>query len=614
MTSFELRVLAARIRTLYGAGRGRFGSGIPASALIAFVMSQDAGAWRLRLSPAAACWWLALLCIQVLGIATCRWVEGRQRDDAWMIHASRYYVWLAAASAVVWGLASWVFLPAPSARQENLLLVGMGLVLMVGTGGAAVYRPVMLCTAVIVVALFAAGLARLGDPTHEVFALGYLAFLGGLLSYAFNQESAVTRAIELSFRNEELLAERTEQEQRARRAQAEAEAAKEQAVRSERAKTAFVAAASHDLRQPMHALVQYVEHMKRAATDAALAPTIARIEESVSAMTELLNAVLDFSKISMGALKPSFGRVDVDRVMARIDVQMRPFAQSKGLRLDVQAAPLAVRTDEVLLERILRNLAVNAIKYCESGGVRLRVRARGGVARVLVCDSGIGIAAHELPRIFDEYYQVDNAARDRRRGLGLGLTIVRDLSAMLGLRVRVRSAVGRGSTFAIEIPLEASAARPRPATTAPRSADFVRGACVLLVDDDPLARDGVATTLGDFGCRVMAAGSLQEATAALVDGEFPPQVIVADYRLGGGVDGLQAIATLVEAHRGLQGPRADLPAVLVSGDTAPEVLERVARQGLSMLHKPVNVAQLHETLNGLLAGLAAAHLDEPRGP
>jgi len=411
--------------------------------------------------------------------------------------------------------------------------------------------------------------------------------------------SQALAALRLSLRNEELLAQRTAQEREARSAQAEAELARERAESADRAKVAFMAAASHDLRQPMHALVQYVEHLRYASRGRAALGTVERIGDAVTAMEDLLNAVLDFSKFSVGAVVPRIARVSIARLCASVDTQVRPLAEAAGLRFSVRCVgdPWGW-SDDVLLERVLRNIAQNAVHYTPSGAVAIRAVARGGLVRILVSDSGLGIAAPERARVFDEFYQVDNALRDRRKGLGLGLAIVRDIAALLDVRVRLRSLPDRGSTFAVE--LRRADAPAQGPVQAPAGVDYVRGAFVVLIDDDPLALDGVATTLRDFGCRVLAASSAVEALRGLADLDFVPQVVISDYRLGGGATGLDAIATVTGALATLCGEAFRPPAIVVSGDTSAQELKRVGDAGYLMLHKPVGIVPLHGALNELL--------------
>lgn len=569
-------------------------------------MSHVGPGWVFRFDSYVLAWAAITALAIVAKSSYALWVERDGQTDEGALATVRIHAMNFAVSGACWGSGAWLLLPARSAQQDAFLLAGMAMVMMGAAGAQAVCRPVVLGFTGALCVVFVTGLLRLGDPFHLGLGLGFAGYAVVVLMFARKQELAVTRAIELALENEELLAEKSAEQQATQSARAAAEQARERAEKADRTKTNFIAATSHDLRQPMHALVQYVEHLRRTCTDRLSLTTIGRIEESVAAMENLLNGVLDFSKISMGAIKPEIRVFPVDRLLRSVETQIRPLAEGKGLRLRIESEGGHCESDEVLLGRIVRNIAQNAVRYSASGSIVIRAVARGNTMRVLVADSGIGIPASEKQRVFDEYYQVDNRARDRRKGLGLGLAIVRDLARLLDLRVRLKSRPGAGSTFAVEIPRaepEASVESPPPAHAA---RDFVRGAFVVLIDDDPLALDGLGTTLKDLGCRVLAASSGVEAMHALAQAEFAPQVVLSDYRLAGDENGLAAIAMVIENQRALYGESFPLPALVISGDTSPEELERVARAGYPMLHKPVGARRLYQALNAALQSAAQA--------
>jgi CheY-like chemotaxis protein/anti-sigma regulatory factor (Ser/Thr protein kinase) len=258
-------------------------------------------------------------------------------------------------------------------------------------------------------------------------------------------------------------------------------------------------------------------------------------------------------------------------------------------------------SDDVLLERILRNLILNAIRYTNHGHVTLRSRQRGDMLQIQVRDTGIGIPRNDLRRIFDAFYQVDNRARDRRKGLGLGLAIVRQLCDLLGHRIKVKTKVGRGTVFLLSVPLCTDStlmALQRPSRDR-LGRDYVRGAFVILIDDDALSREASEHTLKAFGCRVITASSGVEAIEKLQHQEFAPQLIVADYRLEAET-GIEAIRSVTENLQVLFGETFSIPAVVVSGDTAPDELRQVNEHGYPMLHKPVATEDLWGALNRLL--------------
>ena len=602
----RLRVRASKARLAYASPWVTFGGAMAAVILVSVAMLWGGGDAPYSHSGPGLLWSLAAAASVLTRLGLSLHLKSAALDDAAVVRATQLYVWNAAFAGAVWGSAAWWLLPAQSVAQEGFLLVAMCMVLTGGVGGQASHHAAVNAFAVTLTLIFAAGLLRFSDRPHQLLGVGFVALCALLVLFARKQEAAIASAIELSLVNEELLGLRTEQERAARVAQADAEQARAQAEQAHRAKTAFIAAVGHDLRQPLHALVQYVGHLQRCLTQPHEQRTLAKIEDSVVAMEHLLNAVLDFSKISLGTIKPRLESVDLAQVLTSVDLQLRPLAQSKGLTLALQmrSAPLIVRSDAVLLERIVRNIAHNALRYTDRGAVQIRALQRGDLVRVLVGDSGIGLAQADKQRIFEEHYQIGDHTRDHSKGLGLGLAIVRELAELLGIRVRLKTQLGRGSTFALELrradppQLVAESVESAPAT------DHVRGALVVLIDDDAMARDGVATTLRDFGCRVIAAASGLQALRALTEAEFMPQVIVADLHLADGESGLQAIAALVAQHRALCGPGFDLPALVISGDTSAHELKRVAEAGFPLLYKPVGVKPLHRALNAALERLA----------
>jgi signal transduction histidine kinase/CheY-like chemotaxis protein len=405
---------------------------------------------------------------------------------------------------------------------------------------------------------------------------------------------------------EQLLAEKTTQEQVVQRLWKEAENARVQAVMANQGKTAFLAAASHDLRQPLHALVQYFGHLRRANKDQDLVQTIERMEKSLDAIQDLLNTVLEMSKLMMGAVKPIIEVFSMHEVIDRLDAQLRPLAEAKGLALEMPSSDVALRSDTVLVERILRNLILNAIRYTDAGSVKVRCKVRKESVSLQVWDTGIGIPKDKIGLIFEEFYQVDNQARERRKGLGLGLSIVKQMCGLLHHRIRVRSTPGKGSVFIVELPLgDPMDIQPKHRSVAPDEAvDYVRGAFVVLIEDSRQAREAMAFTLRQFGCRVISASSGINAIELLQGQEFAPHIIVSDYRLKDGENGVEAVGMVRDNLRALFGDEFTIPALIVSGDTDQTELSRVREAGLAMLHKPVYPDKLRRAMNAHLKAKA----------
>jgi CheY-like chemotaxis protein len=357
-------------------------------------------------------------------------------------------------------------------------------------------------------------------------------------------------------------------------------------------------------------LVQYFGHLKRKNQDPSLDETVSRIGKSLDSMQDLLDRILEVSKLMMGSVKPSPAAFDISKLVDHIDAQLRPTAEGKGLQLETESVHCYVHTDEVLLERILRNITLNAVRYTRHGKVLVRARRRGALVVVKVLDTGIGIPKDQRDRIFEAFYQLGNTARDRRRGLGLGLAIVRQLSELLQIPVRLRSKEGKGSVFSIQLPV---ASRKRVETRFPQinDRDFTRDAYVVLIDDNAESLEATDTTLTEFGCHVVSAASGPEAIERLQGQEFVPHLVISDYRLADGETGLDAIGAVIANQRALYGDDFAVSALVLSGDTAPAELQRVQQAGIRMLHKPVQPEDLWCAVNAELRALATGVGQQP---
>jgi signal transduction histidine kinase len=376
-------------------------------------------------------------------------------------------------------------------------------------------------------------------------------------------------------------------------ATSELRARKEEAERANLSKSRFLAAASHDLRQPMHALGLFIAELSQHTHAPASRRLVERIAASAEAMEDLLDSLLDISKLDAGVLQPTIHSFALQPVIERIGAERRPAAAERDLTLKVRPTTCWIRSDPVLFQRILGNLVSNAVRYTQHGRVLVACRRRGEHLRIEVRDSGVGIApdAHEI--IFQEFVQLDNPERSRDKGLGLGLAIVRRLTDLLGHRLEVRSRPGRGSVFAVEVELAQPESAPESGVPQREPGDLA-GIRVALIDDDPLARAGMESLLTAWECEVTAAADAPSLLTALELRDAPPQLILSDFRLRGPINGIQAINGL----RALYGQA--VPAVLISGDTGPGILHQARAEHLLLLHKPVRPARLRALLNRLL--------------
>jgi two-component system CheB/CheR fusion protein len=375
---------------------------------------------------------------------------------------------------------------------------------------------------------------------------------------------------------------------RAERALVEARRVAERALA---AKTRFLAAASHDLRQPLQGAILFHDLVAHRNRDPDLHGGLEDLGRALEAMRELLEMLLDISRLDAGIVEACPVRLALGPLLAQLAAEAAPQARLGGIGLRLVASSVAIRSDPKLLARILRNLVANALRYTEHGRVLIGCRRRGDVAAIQVWDTGRGISAEDLPGIFEEFQQLANPARERAKGLGLGLAIVRRLATLLGHPVDVRSWPGRGSVFEIQVPLLAAVAPPlvAPAVVASPAAGARR--LVILVDDDPLVLVGLRTALGFAGYRTLAIGATEDLGPALT--KLDPGSVrcaISDYRMPGawtGIGVLQRIGALLGR---------DIPGILLTGDTSPERLREARASGFRLLHKPVGIAELRATI------------------
>ena len=372
---------------------------------------------------------------------------------------------------------------------------------------------------------------------------------------------------------------------------------KEEAETATRAKSQFLAAASHDLRQPTHALGMFVARLGQLPLDVQTGHLVANLDASVRAMQDLLDGLLDISKLDAGAVQVNLLAAPLAPIFEQTRLALQGAALDKGLRLRIRPTSAWVRSDPVLLQRILLNLVTNAVRYTEQGSVLLACRTSGDrdreQVRIEVWDSGIGISAEHQSQVFREFYQVGNAERDRTRGLGLGLNIVERTAHLLGHTFTLRSSLGRGTRFTLQVPLaQADAAPLEPAPAAPMTR--LIGAVVMVIEDDALAAEGLVGLLESWGCTVSLADGQQQALA-LAAQNGAPDVIVSDYRLRGDENGIAAIAAI----RAAAGHH--IAACLMSGDTDQTLIAEARDSALTLLHKPVRPAKLRSLLRSLTA-------------
>ena len=487
-----------------------------------------------------------------------------------------------------WG-AAWGLLALGT--LDNTTPVGASVIISVlagiTAGSLATMSPVLAvftAFSVPLVAFTVAALWRLDDPAYNAFSVISLLYLGVLIAQSRNSSLATRAAIELRFENLDLM-------QRA-------EAARFEAEQANASKSRFLAAAGHDLRQPVHAQGLYLEVLSRTSLNAHQRELLTHIGAASDASADMLNTLLDFSRIDAGVIVPKVQAFHLQALLNKIEREFEPQADAKGLAYRSRETPLFAYSDPALLAMIVRNLVANAIRYTDSGAVLVACRKRSGRVVVEVWDTGIGIAPDQHREVFREFHQLGNPERDRRKGLGLGLAIAQGLARTLGHELALASSPSRGSVFRLALPIAAANSGDTagdgftPLNADSPSLPQVLNARVLVIDDEEAVRSAMLALLAQWGCTVEAVESIEQAVA--LARSFAPEVLISDYRLRAQSTGLDAIAA-VRAELG-----SDLPAVLITGDTAAERLREALSGGVPLLHKPVAPSELYRALAGVL--------------
>lgn len=384
-----------------------------------------------------------------------------------------------------------------------------------------------------------------------------------------------------------------------KRAEMALQEAKEQAEAANADKSRFLAAASHDLRQPLHAMNLYLGAIANETDEQARGHLLQQVRETSRMLGELLNALLDISRLDAGTITPEFGAVSLGLLMNELATEFRPQVEAKGLTLRVHdCSHTLVHSDPMLLGRMLRNMLSNAVRYTEAGGVLFACRKAGAKVQVGVWDTGCGIPEDELERVFLEFYQLHNPERDRGKGQGLGLSIVQRLSALLDHPLRVRSRPQRGSCFSVELPVSSGNADAECETLPWSSDSSLSGKFVLVVDDDRTILDAMRAWLRGWECEALLSEGREALQEELSRYDYPaPDAIVADYRLRDHYTGLDVVRDVREYFG------REIPAVIISGDTSGDIARLTRQAGCLYLPKPAGEGDVLKALAGLVGGV-----------
>jgi signal transduction histidine kinase/CheY-like chemotaxis protein len=492
--------------------------------------------------------------------------------------------WIYTALTCLHG-ASWGFLGVLFFGAEDIFVLVYVCLLVAGLNTTGVtslspFWPSYVAFAMFSIVQLAISAYFLSGELGSVLGFMLLFLLVVNLVYCASTHKIIYDSVSMRFENVELINQLS--------------AEKDRAEVANRAKSQFLAAASHDLRQPTHALGLFIATLKAMTQREQLknneVENIAdRLQTSLRNLSELLNALLQVSRLDAGVVVAEIRPIALQEILNNLANEFAGVANSAGLKLILRPTPLWVKSDPLVLRRVLANFLSNAIRYNQKGRVVLGCRQRQDFVEIQVWDNGVGIAPDQISKIFEEFYQVDNAARNREQGMGLGLSIVQRLVNLLGARLNVRSAVGKGSMFSVRLPIAAPMRMQNfreQVTEIPR-----KNKTVLIIDDDLEVLSAVARLISEWGHTPISVSTREQALAAASAQSVSIDFILADYRLAANAIGADVIRAVIA-----QLDRA-VPAAIITGDTSPDRIREASASGYRLLHKPLNPDSLRLLLS-----------------
>ncbi len=533
--------------------------------------------------------WLAI----VYGLTFVRYLffrrfKIRERDSVETIKWGWQFALFAFLSGCTWGAASLLFfMPDNMQLFIVLTLIIIGLTI---TSMAALSAFLWAYYAYAIPAMLPIvwRYMSMDDQAYAIFGILMLIFIVTLFPFARVNNRTLRQSVMLRFENVELVQQLTEQK-------GKAEQAKQVAEEANVAKTKFLAAASHDLRQPLHAMGLFLGALEDRVEKDDQKSIVQKIQKSSYALSELLDSLLDISKLDAGVVQVELKSFPVQSLFDLSEHEFESYALEKDLSLRFVKTDVCVQADYTILDRIVRNLISNAIRYTDKGGVIVGCRRYQGKILLAVYDTGIGIQPDKMEEIFHEFHQLHNPERDRSKGLGLGLAIVKRMAGLLNAPLLTNSVPGKGSRFALLLPEAFSVGQGEVVLNDVTRPMFFDGKSILVVDDEMEIRDSLTQLLESWHCQVIAAGSSQEAESVLNDSRLLPDIILADYRLRDSETGNDVIRKIQSMY-----PDHTIPAIIITGDTAPDRIKEANASGFTILHKPVLPKELRALLAKIL--------------
>lgn len=548
--------------------------------LISLVVSSALlyGLWDVTSQTALTVWMGLMLTVLILRAVS----FFIYRHHSKPVHVQKYvmyYVIGNAAAGLVWGIGAVVLFPAQELEYQLFILF-----VLVGMGAGSVstytaYLPAFFVYFPISMLPACIKLFLIGDPIHLSLGIMNIAYIIALSYLGTKINRTLKQSLKLRFENIDLVEQLREQ--------------KNEAEHANIAKSKFLAAASHDLRQPLYALTLFTSVLDEYIKYPKARRVVDQIKASVEALQNLFNALLDISRLDAGVMKVEKTDFHLQPMFEKLANDFGPQAKEKGLNIVWPICSYGVHSDPMLFEQILRNYVSNAIRYTDSGEVRITCEVDGEWLIINVIDTGIGIPAEDQQAIFEEFHQLSNPERDRSKGLGLGLAIVQRTASLLGHSINMVSQPGEGSTFSIKLKQANIAESTTVVDSEVKNKIKQNSTFMIVIDDEASVREGTQSLLQLWGCDVITAADKQGAMAQIRQQNRSPDGVIADYRLRENHTGIEAIHAIHAEYN------SDIPALIVTGDIGAEHLREVNSSGFQVLHKPVAPVKLRTFLRNV---------------
>jgi len=487
---------------------------------------------------------------------------------------------LAAWSGTAWGAVGYFFPLYGDAAMLQFITVALFGLTSGSVSGLSSFSPTYFAFSIPVMTTLAYRHYSIGEDVNISISIFCIIFLIINLAFSLILQKSFLQSIRLRFENTDLVRNLRRE--------------KDKAISASEAKSSFLAATSHDLRQPLHAMGFFIESLEKILTSPGQLHLLQKIERTSNNLRGQLNDLLDISKIDAGIIKPHVIPLSLNDIFNSLQRMHAPLANEKNIVFNILPVSWIIESDAHMIDRILNNLVSNAVRYTENGGkVLLGCRKRSDELRIEIHDTGIGIPSHLTDNIFAEYYQIDNPERDQNKGLGLGLSIVKGMCELLDYTIEVHSIIGKGTSFYLTVPL--SNRLPVLARDSTQQVNLtIKTGNIILIDDESDTLDAMSHLIGNWGHMVLSFSAEGEALNYLNDHDFMPDMIITDFRLREKRTGTQAI-TAINSYL-----NKDIPAIIITGDTARDRMLQAQESGHVLLHKPILPAKLKAVINHTL--------------